>query len=422
MRMLKSSVVRKNFLALVVLQGGNYIAPMILAPYLVRTLGFKLYGVWMFAVGFVIMVRVCVGYGFDLTATRQAAAYGPTQPDKVSALLIDVVAARVLIWLTCFAALLTATWAVAAMGSVRDLLLLGLFTVLGEALFPAWLFQGMETMGAITGLKLGSRVINLLLVVVFVRNPGDVTLVPMFESFASLIVGVASFTLAIRRFKLQLLRPHLRRIGNQLRDGVHIFISNLSVQFYTTINTLILGFMAGANAVAAYALAEKVYSAVRGLLSPFVQAVFPVMVKAFVKGASDFSSNFTTIIRFLSIILCGTAVSLYFASDAIIRLMAGNQQNEAVRVLAVFAISMPFAIGSFLAPMLVVRNRNAALMRITLTGGALGAVLAPVLAWRFGALGCAVSFLLVQIYNSLALLRENSNAQRLVQEANIPQV
>lgn len=422
MSMFRSSVVRKNFLALLVLQGGNYVAPMILAPYLVRTLGFKLYGVWMFAVGFVIMVRVCVGYGFDLTATRQAAAYGPTQPDRVSALLVDVVAARVLIWLACFSALLTATCFIAAMGSVRDLLLLGLFTVLGEALFPAWLFQGMETMGAITGLKLGSRVINLLLVVLFVRNAGNVTLVPVFESLASLVVGIASLAFAVRRFKLQLSRPKLRRIGNQLRDGVHIFISNLSVQFYTTVNTLILGFMAGASAVAAYALAEKVYSAVRGLLSPFVQAIFPVMVKAFVKGVDDFSKNFTTIIRILTVVLCSIAVSLYFASDAIIRLMAGNQQYDAARVLAVFGISMPFAIGSFLAPMLVVRNRNAELMRITLIGGSLGAVLAPALAWRFGAFGCAVSFLLVQAYNSLALLRENSKGQRLAKDTNDLQI
>ncbi len=55
--------------------------------------------------------------------------------------------------------------------------------------------------------------------------------------------------------------------------------------------------------------------------------------------------------------------------------------------LCVFAIAFSFALGSFLAPMLVVRKRNNALMRITIVSGIIGLILAPPLSWLYDAAG-----------------------------------
>lgn len=47
----KYSTIINNFLSLFVLQGLNYILPLITVPYLVRTLGPEKYGVTVFASG-----------------------------------------------------------------------------------------------------------------------------------------------------------------------------------------------------------------------------------------------------------------------------------------------------------------------------------------------------------------------------------
>src|SRR5690606_787220 len=101
MKTLLTSVVLRNFGALSVLQVGTYLIPLLLVPYLVRVLGIELFGSWMFAMAFVIVARICVSYGFDLTATKQVAVTSGSAR-RLSELFADVVTVRLLICLLCF--------------------------------------------------------------------------------------------------------------------------------------------------------------------------------------------------------------------------------------------------------------------------------------------------------------------------------
>lgn len=407
MSRLLSPVVWRNFYALLILQGGTYLVPLLLIPYLIRALGFDLFGEWMFAMAFVVIARIFVNYGFELTATRQVAAGTLSDPQWLSQLLSNVLMARLAIWIACFLITIIASHALDQVAEIRTLLLLAMFILIGEIIFPAWLFQGKERMGDITGLRLASKLLNLILVILLVREPEDILLIPIIEALANFLSGAAALYLAKRRFGLQFLLPSMHGVRGQMSDGFHVFVSTLAVQFYTTTNVLVLGFLIGPTAVAGYALAEKVYSALRGLLSPFVQAVFPLMARIHGESHVDFSRNYSAILRTLLIVLLISGVLLFTLSGLLIRLLASQPEAQAVQALQVFAISLPFAIGSFLAPMLVVRHRNARLMRINIIGGIIGACLSPVLSWFFAAPGAAGAFLLVQVYNSFALLRAN---------------
>src|SRR4051812_27732428 len=60
-----------NIISLIVLQGNNYIFPLITFPYLVRTLGVDNYGVLIFCTAIVQFLNIFVDYGFNISATRE---------------------------------------------------------------------------------------------------------------------------------------------------------------------------------------------------------------------------------------------------------------------------------------------------------------------------------------------------------------
>lgn len=407
----------RNFGALMTLQVGNYLIPLLLVPYLLRTLGIELFGIWMFALAFVIFARVCVSYGFDLTATRQAALAG-ADAEQLSQLLANVIAVRLAIWTICLVVLIICTLLVSAMEEVQTLILIAMVILVGEAIFPVWLFQGRETMSTITQFRLGGKLANLFLTVLLVRSPDDLLLVPLLEALTSLMAGALAFWFAMRRFGLRLRRPAMRSALLQVREGGSIFAATMAVQLYTTLNTILLGFLFGPASVSAYVVAEKIYSAFRGLLSPFIQAVFPGMAclreNDYQNFAQTYQSSLPKIFVFLTII----GGILFVAAPQLVMLVAGSTEFDAVEALRIFALAFPFALSSFLAPILVIQQAGMMLMSITLTSGMIGLIITPLLALNFSVSGAAAAFLIVQLFNLVALFIANNRLFKISLKQN----
>lgn len=402
-----TSLVRKNIAALMTLQLANYVFPLLLVPYLVRVLGLEVFGTWMFALAFVIVARTCVAYGFDLTATRQV-ALSRDQPAVLSELYQAVVVVRLVIWTVCFAALLAGMFVIDDLRRVSMLVSFAMLILIGEILFPIWLFQGAETMALITKIKLGTKAVNMLLVLVLVKGPEDVLLVPLFEAATSLAAGVIALLLAVRRFSLCWVPIHLSRISSEFRDGAAVFLAQASVHAYTTVNVIILGFLMGSVAVAQYSIAEKIYSAIRGLLSPIVQALFPGMAIRFDKSESEFQAATIRLTTRIGGLLSVAALSVVVTADWMVFLVAGAHDEATINVLRVLGFALFFSLGAFLGPMLVAQRRNRMLLQITVIGGVTGlATIWPLVA-LFGVTGAAMTFLIVQIYNTVALFLATS--------------
>ena len=411
MKELLSARVLKNTGALMVFQVSNYLIPLLIIPYLVRVLGIETFGQWMFALSFVIFARVCVAYGFDLTAAREV-AFAAGNERKISRLLTDVVVCRLLIWLACFIVLAIVCLCVPKVQAVGGLIFAGMGIVLGEALIPVWLFLGTERMGSITSLRLGSKLLNMALILLCVHGPGDVLLVPLFEAAISVVLGCISVGLAMRYFNLRFVPLSLGRIITQARSGSAVFLSTVAVQLYTTAHTVVLGLVVGPAAVSAYALAEKVYSAMRGLLNPLIQSVFPVMARVHNASKSDFSRLYKRSVLTLVPVLFLGGVLLYLCSPWIVKLLTGGEDPATLYCLRVFAMAFPFAVGGFLSPMLVVRGADAYLMWISVGNGIVGLSLAIPLAEMYQAPGVVFAFLIVQICNATALILVNRHVSR----------
>jgi PST family polysaccharide transporter len=70
---LSNARLKKNVAAPLILQGTNYLLPLLTVPYLVRVLGVENYGRVAFAYAFIQYFVVLTDYGFNLSATQKVA-------------------------------------------------------------------------------------------------------------------------------------------------------------------------------------------------------------------------------------------------------------------------------------------------------------------------------------------------------------
>ncbi|MEJ2630544.1 MAG: oligosaccharide flippase family protein [Acidihalobacter sp.] len=105
------SVLRKNIVSLFVLQGANYVLPLITVPYLVRVLGPENFGRIAFAQAFIQYFVVLTDYGFNLSATR-AVALVRDDPAKLSSLFSAVMIVKAALMTIGFGAMLLIVWLV----------------------------------------------------------------------------------------------------------------------------------------------------------------------------------------------------------------------------------------------------------------------------------------------------------------------
>lgn len=268
----EKNVVFKNFLSLTLLQGANYILPLLILPYLVRVLGAEKFGLVMFAQSFATFLMVFVDFGFNISGTREI-SLNRTNTRKISEIFISILTIKIILILAAFGILYFVVTFVDRFSLDPYVYLLSFGVVIGQALFPGWFFQGIEKMQFVTLINIISKIIFTVLIFIFIKSEANYLMVPVYNSLGFIVSGVFGLLISLRYLKFT--APSLSLILRLFKESFSLFLSNFALSMYTASNVFILGLFSGNIIAGVYSSMEKLILAIKNIYVPIYQAIYP---------------------------------------------------------------------------------------------------------------------------------------------------
>ncbi|HET7331976.1 oligosaccharide flippase family protein, partial [Dyella sp.] len=229
---------------------------------------------------------VVTEYGFNLSATREVVQLR-NDPARLSRLFSAVMAVKLTLMCAGFVVMLLAVEFIASFRQDFALFAAVYLGVLGNVLFPVWLFQGLERMRQISVLTITARLLVTAAVFIFVRQQGDFRIAAALQASGVLLAGIFSLFFVPRLVKLKLCRPSLREMREVMMDGWHVFVATIGGSLYNGSNVVALGLLASPIVVGYYAAAEKLIKALQSAISPISQAVYPHIAALLKRSRAD---------------------------------------------------------------------------------------------------------------------------------------
>ncbi|MGI9533711.1 MAG: flippase [Thermodesulfobacteriota bacterium] len=393
------STIGKNILSLYVLQISYYILPLITIPYLVRVLGPEKFGLVSFGQSLIAFFVLFVSYGFDLTATRSISV-NRDDKEAVNRITSSVWAVKVLLSVTGILILLLLSQFIQKINEILFLLIILYGIVIGQVLFPRWLFQGKEKMGAISIINITVRGISTAGIFLLIRDPKDFLLYAGILSFQGVGTGILGTWYVLKKFGVSLVMPSWINIKDAFIEGGTLFVSNLSMALYNTGNSFILGLLTNYTYVGYYSAAEKMVMALVGLFRPISSAFFP----RFSKIASTSKSEVLLWGYRLMYIMGGlgllTSVFIFLAAPIIVKLVLGEGYEPSIMVLRVLsAIPLLLSVSDvFSIQLMLPFGKDKVYSLIRVIAGPLHIVLAILIVPKLFAAGMSLTFVITEIF------------------------
>jgi PST family polysaccharide transporter len=393
-----------NIFSLGVLQGANFILPLLTLPYLVRVLGVEYFGLLAFATATIGFFIIITDYGFNLSATRQVSIHRDDQL-KLNEIFSSVMMIKSFFLVLSLLLLCLLLLTVDKFGQHWQVYMITFGVVIGQVLFPVWLFQGLEQMKYITYLNIAAKSFFTVCIFVFVQSQDDYLWVPLLTSLGFIMVGLWSLLLIHRRFNVSFQWQSLARVKVQLVEGWHVFFSNVAISLYTNSIIFILGLFANNTVVGYYAAADKLIQAIKGLYAPVSQALYPLMSKKFHDDRAKGFAFMRRVTILLASMMFVVSLNVFMFAEPLVMLVFGAQYQESVLLLKIMAF-LPFIIvlsNAFGVQTMLNLGQELAFSRILLSAAVLGLLLSFLIMPSFEAQGAAWVSVVVEVFVTLTM-------------------
>lgn len=395
----------ENLFYLSLSQGVNLLIPILIVPYLIKTVGIEKFGIITLIQTICSFFFILTDYGFNITAVKLLSV-NRHDKQKVTEIINEVLGTKLLLTFVSLPIFMGVCWFFLKDSASLILILMSFMLVLGQAFFPIWLFQGLEKNQYITYTNLVSKIIFVILLLVLVRREQDFILCNFLLGTINFISGImVTFLFLKKELRQNFYYVPFTLIKKQLDEGKEIFVSNLSINTYINSNILILTFFVSPHLIGIYSIVEKVIFLIRALLGVFIQAIYSSACHiAHHQGFKAFNQFiYKYFIALLIALTCLTGI-VYFYAEYIVGFLSKNDVEKLsyyIKILIIVPLIVALNIPAYIT--LLAYNFKQYNARILTAGAFLSILLSLFLVPKLLINGTIWSIIITELFITISL-------------------
>ncbi len=327
----------ENTVMLYILQFSNMALGLLTQGYQMRVLGLDRIGVLGAAQYATNFFQILIDFGFIYSATAKISRF---REDKsyLSKILTCVILSKALFMALSFLILFLFISPSLADRSQVLVYFFYLVSVCTYALLPDFMYRGLEQMSTITIRAVAIKFFATLMIFVFVHQPDDYYLVPLFTAVGNIGAILFVYWHLFTKVGVKFTRVSPKEVWVELKDSSQFFLSKVAASINSNLNGILLNAMAGATATGLYTNADKIIGAARSGMSPIADSLYPHMMKH-----RNFGLIKKAMLLVYPIILVGCAIVFIFAEPLLVLWLGA----EGSKVVLPLRLLIPVAVFCF---------------------------------------------------------------------------
>lgn len=372
--------------------------PLITIPYTIRIIGLDKVGLIAFSYALVGYFGILIGYGFNLTATKQISQ---SKNNKLHhrKVFSEVFSAKLFLIVVSIIIFTVIFYFSREIREEKSLFIISLMNAFVLNLIPYWYFQGIQDLKYTTRLSAVLKTLSTIALFIFLKKEEDYHIVLILPLLSNIILFILIHILLWLKYKVYYVSTPLKNVISQMRSGFYIFLSQVKITFFSNFNVLIVGIMLDNNAVGIFSSAEKIIRVLSAVQIPIVSALFPYFSKRIIEDKIKSYREINRIAGWGSLayfIICSV---VFILAPLISRLMFGNKEDEISLVMRIMVFIPLFVfMNNLYGTQFLLNLGRDKRFTINLMFAALFNVLMVVpLTYFFGVYGTGVSVLLTEV-------------------------
>lgn len=249
----------------------NIIAPLVVAPQVIRVCGMENWGKVGVALSVFTILAVVIDFGSNVIGVREISIHR-TEIGYIKTILDKTYNLRILLFFFIIALLIIVNLFFI---TLDKLYFFGILFLIAQLINPMWYYQGIQDFKTINRIIFISKIIYIVLILFIITKPDRYVYFMGIFGIANIIGYIYYFLKIKKEYDFRLFNFYLEDILKILQSEYPIIISNLSISFYINTPIIIVKQLLGDHYAGIYKLGEMFLTLMRNYLSVFFNVSFP---------------------------------------------------------------------------------------------------------------------------------------------------
>lgn len=387
----KSNSIKLNVVMNFILTISNFIFPLITFPYVSRVLGVEGIGKINFATSIIAYFSMVGMLGIPTYGIR-ACAKVRDDKEKLSETVLEIMILNAIVMLGSIILLFISIAMIDNLNSEKALFLVLSTTLVFNVIGVDWIYRSLEKYSYITIRSIVFKFISVFLMFLMVKSPDDYVIYGAISVFAAVGSNLLNFINLRKIISVHMIQK--LDVFQHLKPTLTFFLLTVSTTIYLNVDTTMLGFIKGTEAVGYYTAAVKVKQILVSIVTSLGAVLLPRLSYYFELGNMDEFQRLTK--KSLNFVfLISTPLVLYFimvSKEAILFLSGESFLPSVLPMQLIMPTVLFIGLSNVMGiQILVPMHKEKLVVYSTIAGASIDVILNLFLIEKFGPNGAALA-------------------------------